>query len=64
MKIILQGGPYHGKHEAVSEATRQISMDEEWIYKIEDEAFLEGLQVFKFDKKASRVHRRKLEPLL
>jgi hypothetical protein len=59
MNIILQGGPFHGRHENnVSAVTRLFLVDEEWVYKIGDGVFLEGSQVFNFDEKATEEHRQ------
>ena len=54
MNILLQGGPFHGRHENdVSTVTRQFLVDEDWVYTLADGVFLEGRQVFNFDEKAT-----------
>ena len=60
MNIILQGGPFHGRTEVdIEPVTRTFLVDEEYVYVIADGVFIQDLQVFHFDEKATERKRRK-----
>jgi hypothetical protein len=59
MNILLQGGPFHDRHENnVSVVTRMFLVDEEWVYKIGKRGLPRRPAVFNFDANATEEHRQ------
>jgi hypothetical protein len=53
MEIILEGGPFNGAEWTIGDTVRQLTVNDELVYKIADTVFRKNRQVFKFDEKAS-----------